>query len=416
MMARRDGAKSTTTGAISRITLALAALALFAGFAQFGAVASLADVAKHFGHVTHSTSLASQVGLSGSVLGLGLAALRVASLGALPLASLADRLGRARLLRHTMWIGLVITAAAALSPNYWIFVACFALGRPLLSTAATLLQVMTVELSSTVQRVGRLAIVAAGAGAGAGLSAILHGVIRSPGSFRWLFAVAVLPVVAVGALLRVIPEPTSHDTELLARVGAVPRAHRDALWRVATVVGVLGMIAGPANGFVFVYGESVLHISPSKVAFMVTCAAFTGLAGLFLSRFLAARWGRRTTVALGLVASGLTATLAYSGGRTDFVVGYLVGVAAGGLVTPVITALGTEIFPHHVRATAAGWLVVAGVVGATVGLGLFGWIGDAVNSAGTSALRWPAVVTFLPLLWTAVLLRCLPESGHLELV
>jgi len=415
-MARRDGAKSTTTGAISRITLALAALALFAGFAQFGAVASLADVAKHFGHVTHSTSLASQVGLSGSVLGLGLAALRVASLGALPLASLADRLGRARLLRHTMWIGLVITAAAALSPNYWIFVACFALGRPLLSTAATLLQVMTVELSSTVQRVGRLAIVAAGAGAGAGLSAILHGVIRSPGSFRWLFAVAVLPVVAVGALLRVIPEPTSHDTELLARVGAVPRAHRDALWRVATVVGVLGMIAGPANGFVFVYGESVLHISPSKVAFMVTCAAFTGLAGLFLSRFLAARWGRRTTVALGLVASGLTATLAYSGGRTDFVVGYLVGVAAGGLVTPVITALGTEIFPHHVRATAAGWLVVAGVVGATVGLGLFGWIGDAVNSAGTSALRWPAVVTFLPLLWTAVLLRCLPESGHLELV
>jgi len=415
-MAGRDGAKSTTTGAISRITLALAALALFAGFAQFGAVASLADVAKHFGHVTHSTSLASQVGLSGSVLGLGLAALRVASLGALPLASLADRLGRARLLRHTMWIGLVITAAAALSPNYWIFVACFALGRPLLSTAATLLQVMTVELSSTVQRVGRLAIVAAGAGAGAGLSAILHGVIRSPGSFRWLFAVAVLPVVAVGALLRVIPEPTSHDTELLARVGAVPRAHRDALWRVATVVGVLGMIAGPANGFVFVYGESVLHISPSKVAFMVTCAAFTGLAGLFLSRFLAARWGRRTTVALGLVASGLTATLAYSGGRTDFVVGYLVGVAAGGLVTPVITALGTEIFPHHVRATAAGWLVVAGVVGATVGLGLFGWIGDAVNSAGTSALRWPAVVTFLPLLWTAVLLRCLPESGHLELV
>jgi MFS family permease len=315
-----------------------------------------------------------------------------------------------------MWIGLAITAAAALSPNYWIFVACFALGRPLLSTAATLLQVMTVELSSTPERVTRLAIVAAGAGAGAGLSAILHGVIRSSGSFRWLFALAVVPVVAVGALLRVIPEPTSHDAELLARVGAVPRAHRDALWRVATVVAVLGMIAGPANGFVFVYGESVLHISPSKVAFMVTCAAFTGLAGLFLSRFLAARWGRRTTVALGLVASGLTATLAYGGGRTNFVVGYLLGVAAGGLVTPVITALGTEIFPHHVRATAAGWLVVAGVVGATVGLGLFGWVGDVVNSSGTSALRWPAIATFLPLLWTAVLLRRLPESAHLELV
>ena len=48
-------------------------LALFAGFAQFGAVASLAEVAKHFGHVSSSSSLTDQVGLAGTVLGLGLA-------------------------------------------------------------------------------------------------------------------------------------------------------------------------------------------------------------------------------------------------------------------------------------------------------------------------------------------------------
>ncbi len=413
-MTRRGGAKKMTIRAIDRVTLALALLALFAGFAQFGAVAALADVARHFGHVTNSTSLASQVGLSGSVLGLGLAALRVASLGALPLASLADRLGRVRLVRQTLWLGLAITAAAALSPNYWIFVACFALGRPLLSTASTLVQVMTVELSSSAQRVGRLAVVAAGAGAGAGLSAILHGAIRSSGSFRWLFAVAILPVIVISAVLARVPEPVTRDTELLARVGAVPRAHRNPLWRVAIVVGVLGMIGGPASGFVFVYGESVLHIAPSKVALMVSLAALTGLAGLLLSRVLAARWGRRLTVALGLVGSGLAATLAYGGGATAFVLGYLLGVGAGGLVTPVLTALGTEIFPHHVRATAAGWLVVAGVVGATLGLALFGWVGDVVNGAGSSALRWPAVVTFLPLLWTAVLLRPLPEGANFE--
>ena len=415
-MTRRDVAQSQNAGTINRVTWALALLALFAGFAQFGAVASLADVAKHFGHVTRSTSLASQVGLSGSVLGLGLAALRVASLGALPLASLADRWGRIRLVRQTLWLGLAITAAAALSPNYWIFVACFALGRPLLSTASTLLQVMTVELSSTAKRVGRLAFVAAGAGAGAGLSAILHGAIRSSGSFRWLFALAIVPVVVVGALLRWVPEPPTLDTALLARLGAVPDEYRAQLWRVATVIAVLGMIGGPANGFVFVYGESVLHIAPSKVALMVSAAAVTGLVGLLLSRWLAQRWGRRTTVAVGLVASGLTATLAYGGGKLAFVVGYLLGVGAGGLVTPVITALGTEIFPHHVRATAAGWLVVAGVVGATAGLGLFGWVGDAVHASGSAALRWPAIITFVPMLWTAWLLRALPESAGIELV
>jgi len=223
-MTRRDVAHSQNAVNIDRVTWALAALALFAGFAQFGAVASLADVAKHFGHVARSTSLASQVGLSGSVLGLGLAALRLASLGALPLASLADRWGRTRLVRQTLWLGLAVTAAAALSPDYWIFVACFALGRPLLSTASTLVQVMTVELSNSAQRVGRLALVAAGAGAGAGLSAILHGAIRSTGSFRWLFAVAIVPVVAVGALLRLVPEPPTRDTTLLARVERSPRS------------------------------------------------------------------------------------------------------------------------------------------------------------------------------------------------
>ncbi|NNN10190.1 MAG: MFS transporter [Acidimicrobiaceae bacterium] len=415
-MTRRDDANITRAKIFDRVTWALSALALFAGFAQFGAVASLADVAKHFGHVSTSTSLASQVGLSGSVLGLGLAALRLASLGALPLASLADRLGRIRLVRQTLWFGLAITAAAALSPNYWIFVACFALGRPLLSTASTLLQVMTVELSSTATRVGRLAVVGAGGGAGAGLSAILHGAIRSSGSFRWLFALAIVPVVVVGVLLRVVPEPPTRDATLLARIGGVSREYRGLLWRVAMVVGVLGMIGGPANGFVFVYGESILHISPPKVALMVSGAAVTGLVGLMLSRWLADKWGRRTTAAAGLLASGLSASLAYGGGKALFVAGYLVGVGAAGLVTPVISALGTEIFPHHVRATAAGWLVVAGVLGATIGLALFGVVGDVLNSSGSAALRWPALITFVPMLWTAALLRALPDSAQLELV
>ncbi|MDH2903369.1 MAG: MFS transporter [Actinomycetota bacterium] len=420
-MTRRDGAKTINASIVDepmfdRVTWVLATLALFAGFAQFGVVASLADVAKHFGHATASSSLASQVGLSSSVLGLGLALLRLASLGALPLTSLADRLGRIRLVRHTLWWGLAITAAAALSPSYWIFVACFALGRPLLSAASTLVQVMTVELSSTSRRVGRLAIVGAGGGAGAGLSAILHGAIRSAGSFRWLFALAIVPVVAVGALLRLVPEPPTRDTTLLARIGVVSRDYRGSLWRVALVVGTLGMIGGPANGFVFVYGESILHISPPKVALMVTIAALTGLAGLLASRWLAQVWGRRTTAAVGLLASGLSATLAYGGGKTFFVLGYLLGVAAAGLVTPVVTALGTEIFPHHVRATAAGWLVVAGVLGATIGLALFGAVGVVVHEAGSAALRWPAIVTFIPMLWTAALLKALPDSAKLELV
>ena len=79
------------------------------------------------------------------------------------------------------------------------------------------------------------------------------------------------------------------------------------------------------------------------------------------------------------------------------------------------TALSTEIFTHTCRATAAGWVVVAGVLGATAGLGIFGLVGDAVHASHVTSLRVPALVTFLPLLPTLALLLRLPESRAVEL-
>jgi len=400
-----------------RVTLALFLAALFASFGQFGAVASLNDVARHFGHATSSGSLRNVVGLSGSMLGVGLGVLRLASLGALPLASLADRWGRTRVLRRTMVVGLLATAMASLSPSYWFFVLCFAVARPLLSAASALVQVITVELSTSSRRIHRLAIMAAGAGSGAGLSAVLHGIIRGPGSFRWLFGIALVPALFIRPLLNAVHEPSLvRDPSLAARLTTVPKAIRGHLGVVATIAFAIGMITGPANGFAFVYGEGVLKISPHVVASVVALSAVTGLAGLLISRRLARSVGRRWTVVIGVVGSGLTSTFAYSGGRSSFVVGYLVGVGAAGVLAPAATAISTEIFSHSHRATAAGWVVVAGVLGATTGLALFGWVGDMVHATSVTSLRVPALVTFLPLIPTVLLLRRLPESSRMELV
>ena len=350
------------------------------------------------------------------MLGLGLGALRLASLGSLPMASLADRWGRTRVLQRTLFLGLVATAVAALSPSYWFFVLCFAFARPLLSAASTLVQVITVELSSTRGRINRLVIMAAGAGVGAGLSAVLHGVIRGPDSFRWLFALALVPVLFVVPLLRSIPEPSYRsDDAPFVHLGSVPAEVLGRLSIVAIVSFAVGMITGPANGFAFVYAEGILKISPQVVASVVAVSGLTGLAGLLLSRRLSRTLGRRWTVALGAASLAITSTFAYSGGRLNFIVGYLVGVTAAGLLAPAASALSTEIFSHRVRATAAGWVVVAGVLGATAGLGLFGWVGDVVHASNVTALRLPALVTFLPLMPTLVLLRRVPESREMEL-
>jgi len=398
------------------VTVVLFLIALVAGFAQFGAISSLNDVAKHFGHFSTTKTLQSVVGLSGSKLGLGLAALRLASLGALPLASLADRWGRTKVLQRTIVLGLLATAAASLSPSYWVFVLCFAFARPLLSAGSTLVQVITVELSSTKRRINRLVIMAAGAGIGAGFSAILHSLIRGPDSFRWLFSLALVPVFFLVPLVRIIPEPLTRAGDApLARLGAVPRVQRSRLAVISIVAFTVGLITGPANGFTFVYGEGILKMSPGEVATVVTLSAITGLAGLLMSQSLAKSVGRRWTVAIGVVATAITAAFAYSGGRTAFIIGYMVGIMAGGLLSPALSAISVEIFTHQVRATAAGWIVVFGVVGAVAGLVLFGWVGDAVHTSSTTALRLPALVTFLPFLPALLLLRLVPESSQMAL-
>jgi MFS family permease len=399
-----------------RVTISLFLIALIAGFAPFGAVASLDKVAGYFGHHTSAKSIQSVVGLSGSQLGIGLAILRFAALGALPLASLADRWGRVTMMRRTLFVGLLITACAALSPSYWFFVACFALARPLLSSTATLVQVVTVELSSTTARIDRLVIVSAGAGIGAGLAAIFAGVLRGPDSFRYLFALAIVPVFFLRPLLRSVPEPAFRGAGgPLARLGVVPRGLRARVAIVGVIIFVVGVISGPAGGFTFVYGEGILKISPVVVSLVVALSALTGLAGLLLSRYFAVAIGRRGTIIIGTLATAGLACVAYGGGKVAFVIGYMGGVAAGGLLAPALAALSTELFPHTSRATAAGWIVVAGVVGAIVGLIIFGVVGDSVHVTGAGSLRLAAVLTFLPLLPLLGLLYRLPESSGMEL-
>ena len=76
---------------------------------------------------------------------MGLAIIRIASLGSLPLIGIADRFGRRRVILTVTVAGLTLTATAAASPGYWWFVVIFALGRPLLSATNALAELMAAE-------------------------------------------------------------------------------------------------------------------------------------------------------------------------------------------------------------------------------------------------------------------------------
>jgi len=386
-----------------------------AGAGQFGVVAALGDVARTFGRLTSGATLADQAGLSGTKLGAGLAVIRLASLGSLALAGLADRLGRRRTILVFAALGLAITVASAASPGYWWFVVIFALGRPMLSAVNALAGVSAAEETSSRDRAKAIALIAAGYGIGSGLVAIIHGLVGALG-FRGIVALAAIPLVLLPFVARMVEEPDrfarmsvvgGHRFPML---GAVRPQFRRRLLVVSVITFSLSIITGPANSFVFLFAENVVHLSGVTTSAMVAGAGVTGFAGLLLGRYLADHLGRRPTTAIAMAAMAGLGVLTYSGSATGVLVGYLLGVLAASTIAPAAGAFVNELFPTSVRASVAGWQVAAGVLGASGGLLAFGAIADVGDRFGTAA-----ATTFLPAVSGALLLLLLPETRGREL-
>jgi len=398
-----------------------AALAGAAGFAQFGASSALADVAKSFGEPsTTGNSVAAQVGLSFTILGIGLGIIRLAALASLPLAGLADRLGRRRVMLGCTALGLACSAAAAFSPSYWWFVALFALGRPLLATTNTVSGVIAAEETRSSGRTKAIALVTAGWGAGTGLIAVVRGVAGAALSWRGLFGLVVIPLAAMPLLGRRLEEPDRFQ-RLRRDAGGTPRwrgrilgrtpvALRPRLRLVTVLIAMLGLVTGPANALVFVYSESVLGLPRLATAGMVAAAGILGLGGLVVGRWAADRLGRRVTAGTAQAVIAAATMLTYSGSPAAAISGYLLAILASSVLGPAVGALAAELFPTSVRATVAGWMSVAGILGAVGGLVLFGVLVTALNSFLVAA-----ATVALPVLAVCPLYARLPETLGMEL-
>jgi MFS family permease len=398
-----------------RAVVGVAIAAFASGFGQFGVVAALGDVARGFGQVNHGATLADQAGLSGTDLGIGLAVMRLASLGALPLTGLADRFGRRKMLLVTVGVGLAMTALAAASPSYWWFVAIFACGRPMLSATNGLAQVTAAEQTASADRAKAVALIAAGYGAGAGVIAIVHSLASHAIGFRGVFVMALIPLALLPLLWRWIEEP---DRFTVAAAGsehpypvldAVARPFRRRLVVIVALAFAVSVITGPANSFVFLFAQNFLHQRGTVTAVMVVGAGVAGLAGLLAGRWLADRVGRRLTGALAMVTVALFATLTYTGSALALLAGYILGVFAASVFAPAAGALINELFPTSVRASVTGWSVAAGVLGAVTGLVAFGAVADAGRRFGVAGL-----VIFLPAALVMVLFWLLPETRGRE--
>jgi MFS family permease len=438
--------------------LAVAWISFASGVGQFGVVAALGDVAKTFGHIAAGTTVADQAGLSGTSLGLGLALIRLASLGALPLAALADRVGRRRVLLAVTTAGLAITVLASASPGYWWFVVIFATGRPLLTAANSLCSVLAAEETSSQERAKAMALVAAAYGVGAGATAIIHSLAGSTLGFRGICLLGVVPLATIPFIAGRLEEPDRFRTgsglmrdsavvgrnkpaEHVARapdkapdkardkasdqardkapdkrktwmsaiMAATGKPYRKRLAIVALLGFFLSMVTGPANTFVFLFAQNVKHLAGFVTALMVVGAGVTGLLGLLVGRYAADKFGRRPTAMASMMLLAVLATVTYGGSKAGLLIGYVSGVGVASIFAPAAASLINELFPTDVRASVNGWQAASGVIGAAVGLVVFGAVADIGNRFAIAA-----AVTFLPTVIVALAFWFLPETNRLE--
>ncbi|HEY5987011.1 MAG TPA: hypothetical protein VIV12_11645, partial [Streptosporangiaceae bacterium] len=116
----------------------------------------------------------------------------------------------------------------------------------------------------------------------------------------------------------------------------------------------------------------------------------------------------RPACAAAMAGIAATGVLTYSGSLPALFSGYVLGVLAAAAFAPA-GALSNELFPTPVRASVAGWLVAASVLGAVGGLLAFGAVADLGDRFGVAA---PAV--FLPALFGLALFPLLPETRGCE--
>lgn len=389
----RAGAGWGRPGWLTVPILSVTVLSVASGIAQFGVTTVIRDVAVTYGEVVGDGAL-DELGLPATTLGLALALIRLASLGSLPTAALADRFGRRRVLLAAAGTGLALTTLSALAWSFWAFVAIVALARPLLSAINALAGVIGAEETDSRSRAWALALIAAGYGLGAGLVAVGRGLLPGAPSFRMVMALSLVPLLLLPVLARRIREPAIAAKRIATTglPGRIPRALVGRVVLLAGLIGAIALAAGPGFTYLFVYGEGVLGASPLLLSSLVLAAGPAGLAGLLLGRWAADRLGRTGTAGVSMALTGLAVAYAYAGTTRDLAIGYLVAIAASSAFAPPTGALVAELVPTSVRATVAGWETVAGVLGAVIGLTSFGVLADLMGGFAPAA-RWIGIGT-----------------------
>jgi predicted MFS family arabinose efflux permease len=332
----------------------------------------------------------------GSVLALG-------SLGALPLATLADRFGRRRLIAIGVAGFSIANFVSAFAPSLTalafirLIAVCF---EALVGGVATALIVEEAPPGLRGQAVSVLAVLA---GAGAGITVIAYPLVAP--HWRWLFISGGAGVLAAPAIWRWLPEGRTWSKVRLS--GSALRLLMDGPWRrrllvLSATTALVAVLLEPAGLLFTVFATDILHMTPAAISILILASGTTGGVAYLAGGYLSDRFGRRWPGIALTASTAVVTSLSFATGIAGFVVGNVLWSAIASASTPVFGAWTAELFPTRARATAEATVGVAAAVGSVVGLQAVGLLspsvglGRALELVGVAAVAGAFLLLFLP--------------------
>jgi len=375
------------------VTLVWAGLAVvLSGFDGSILILSLPAISAEF----HATTA--------DISGLG-SVLEIGALGALPLATFADRFGRRRVIAVGVAGFSALSFASAYAPTLagLALLRLFAVAFEVLVGAVT--TALIVEEAPRAHRGLAVSAIALLAGVGMGITVIAYPILAP--HWRWLFLACGAGVLAAPVIWALLPEgrtwrAVAHTRPALGLLFQRPWLRRMIV--LAAMTALLNVLLEPAGLFYTVYASRTLGWSPTQISILVVVSAVAGVLSYLGGGFLTDRYGRRTPAIALTIGTAAVTSLGFGSTSVGFFAGIVLWSALASASTPVFGSWSGELFPTRARATAESLLQLAVAIGGILGLQLVARVANSAGLGGAIELGGVAAVA------GALLLLLLPET------
>jgi MFS family permease len=356
---------------------------------------------------------ADDFGRSDADIGFGAAVVRWGVLIVPPIALIADRAGRRRVLVTTAWASPVLAALGALAPSYGWLVASQAAARPLALVMNVMILVMLTEEMSRELRARSIGYVGIASSAGAGAAVIALPLADvSPSGWRILYALSLVWLPVAYVLTRHLRE-TSRFTNLgTSGMPAESSTIVPGRLIVQIAAGFLTSIfVGAASVYLVNYLRDERNFDALTVSLFTVVTALPSGLGILLGGRLADVRGRRVIGALMLASGSLLVATSFAVHGVTMWVSEILGGICLGIAFPALGVYRGEMFPTMRRGLGASTVTAGNLIGGSIGLIVAGTLLDS----GWSYARVMGTLVIAPLAVSVIVLGFFPETAHREL-